>query len=420
MMIAIPRLPLARPHAAFRATLLLAALAPLAAPAATVRNLCAPHVVARDVVVTAQQRRAAGDRVTPPSLIDPVNGFAWPDTQIGVVRSRDGKTMLFFASDGGCHARCTSVTQRDGSITRTVGGLDNPLGGGRPVENLIEGGGVDPPIDYVGAGPVFRVPDGQEGAGALLIVYHAERATYFPPHSYPDPLQYQNSFYSSLGLAKSIDDGLTWTDLGEIIRANQPYTPSVAGYDIGDGNLVVDPSGAYLYIYFPDRIASGRSDTFMSVARAPMRAVLDAAFGAGPRPAFTKYDHGRWDQPGIGGLSSGVLPGPYPSYAGDPGIAFDDALGRYVAIFDDTQDISWAESPDGIHWADPVLLQKTDPTEASALYAVPVGMGDDPSRLGKTSYVFYTYYPNPTNPMITHPGWQGAQVRRLTIDCAKS
>jgi hypothetical protein len=388
-----------------------------AAGAPPLTPLCRPHVIASDVVATAAARLAAGARVRPRSLIDPANGFAWPDTPIAAVSSRDGKSWLVFASDGGCHALCDAVTDRYGSITRTVGTPDDPLGAGSPAETVLTSPGLKPPIDYVGGGSVFRVPQGQVGAGNLLMVYHAEQATYFPPYRYPDPLRDQNSFYSHLGLAKSTDEGLTWTDLGAIVRANTPYSPQVAGLEIGDSNLIADRAGRYLYVYFPDRIVGGTSDTFLSVARAPMAALLDQAFDHGPPASFTKYNDGRWDQPGLGGRSSTLLPAPYPAYAGAPRLAFDDDLGRYVVILDDTHNISYAESPDGIHWSDPVLILTVDPAVGSANYGAPIGLGADPGRLGRTYSVYYTLSFSGADPAHP-PGWAGAELRRLTILCA--
>jgi hypothetical protein len=381
------------------------------ASTASVQNLCTPSIITNEVVATADARRAAGKLVRPPSVIDPVNGFAWPDTQLGIVKSLDGTSWLFFGSDGGCHANCDAVTDRYGSITRTIGTLGDPLGSTPPVETVLTSKALAPPVDYVGGGPVIRVPPGLEGAGGLLIVYHIERATYFPPHHYPDPLQYQKSFYSSLGLAKSTDDGLTWTDLGEIISANRPYRADGPPFDVGDGNLIIDPTHKYFYIYFPDSVPDGESDTFMSVARAPVAAVLDAAFGGGPRAGFHKLYRGAWDEPGLGGRSTTVLPRPFPSYAGDAVVAFDDSLGRYIAILDDTQNINYAESPDGLTWADPAPILRGDPAVSSVLYGAPASLTGDSGTVGQRYFIYYTDYPNDGS------GWAGAQLRRLTVSC---
>src|SRR5262249_27714113 len=146
---------------------------------------------------------------------------------------------------------------------------------------------------YMGGGPVYQVPVGMTGAGNLLLVYHAE----FPV----------DSLYAVLGLAASSDNGLHWTDLGEIIRLNQAYTLGLDGFEIGDGPLVLSPDGKYFYQYFPDWIANGTlhttTTTNVSVARALAASVLDAAFGS-PRQhtvPFEKFYKGNWRlQPGIG------------------------------------------------------------------------------------------------------------------------
>jgi hypothetical protein len=65
-------------------------------------QVCTPKILANKLVVTPAQREAAGDIAQPP-LTDQADGFAWPDTPMGVLRSDEG--YVFFASDGGLHSR---------------------------------------------------------------------------------------------------------------------------------------------------------------------------------------------------------------------------------------------------------------------------------------------------------------------------
>jgi hypothetical protein len=155
----------------------------------------------------------------------------------------------------------------------------------------------------MGGGPVFRVPADMPGAGNLLVVYHAELPN--------------DALYAALGLAESTDHGLHWTDLGEIIRLNQAYAVGLDGFEIGDGPLVLSPDRKYFYLCFPDWLANGTlhtttsagnsTTTNVSVARAPVASVLDAAF-ASPHPhtvPFQKFYQGDWRlQPAIGGAST--------------------------------------------------------------------------------------------------------------------
>jgi hypothetical protein len=220
-----------------------------AASAQSVTPLCTPKIIANQELVAPAQRLAAGNIAQPP-LTDTADGFAWPDTPLGVVKSGSG--YAFFGSDGGKHSRQLWQghwygNNKYGSITRTLGTLDNPLGSGPPIDVTINPN-PDPAVnpfyqsyDYMGGGPVYKVPAGMVGAGNLLMVYHAEIAT----------IQTQ-SFDSIFALAASTDQGMSWTDLGEIIRVNQGYRTDMDGFDIGDAPLVVSPDGKYFYIYFRD------------------------------------------------------------------------------------------------------------------------------------------------------------------------
>jgi hypothetical protein len=372
------------------------AASPISATAQTITQLCQPEVSTPQQVVSAAQRRAAGKIATPP-LTDPQNGFAWPDSEFGVLKSATGFT--FFASDGGYHA----ANGKYGSVTRTEGTLDNPLGSAPPVDVIINPNlKVNPnypSYTYLGGGRIYQVPPGNPGAGNLLDLYHAEINT-------------NTSFYSLLGLAASSDNGVTWTDLGEIIRLNQAYAANLAGFDIGSPRLVLSPDEKYFYVYFPDWIANGTTQpttaTIVSVARASVTSVFEAAFGSAPHAArFAKYYLGEWNQPALGGLSTDLNPN--SNFAGSANVAYSDFLMRYVMITDDTQSIAYAESEDGLAWTDPVLLGHFVSSQTSADYAVPIGTGSDPNILGQQFDVFFTHG--------SPEGWPGNSVLRFSVTC---
>jgi hypothetical protein len=371
---------------------------PTGAAAESITPLCQPAVGNLTTVVTAAQRKAAGQEAIPP-ITDRQFGFAWPDSEFGVLKA--GASYTFFASDGAHH----NQNNKYGSVTRTFGTLDNPLGTAPPIDVIIHpnpDAAVNPnygAYTYLGGGRIYRVPEGKPGARSLLDVYHAEINT-------------DTSFYSLLGLAVSRDDGVHWTDLGEIIRPNQPYEAGLAGFDIGSPRLVESPDGQYFYVYFPDWIANGTTQpttaTIVSVARASIASVVEAASGERPHAAaFDKYYEGEWSQPGIGGLSTDLNPN--AGYAGSANVAYDSAFGRYVMITDDTQHIAYAESADGLSWTLPVLLDQDENDQTSFNYAVPIGTGDDPNVLGEQFYVFFTYG--------SLQGWPGNSVQRFTVTC---
>ena len=394
-----------KPHAIIAC--LITAAASVSAETQVIAQRCTPKVTANVVVASPKQRYDASQRAEPP-LTDTGTGFAWPDTPMGVIKTADG--YEFFASDGGQHSRQMwrghwVGNNKSGSVVTTMGTLDNPLGTGDP-QNVSLSSSPDPGVNpnyssygYMGGGPVYQVPAGMTGAGNLLATYHAELPN--------------DALYAALGLAASTDNGLHWTDLGEIIRLNQAYAVGLDLWEIGDGPLVLSPDGKYFYLYFPDWIANGTphatSTTNVSVARAPVASVLNAAFGSA-RPhtvAFEKFYEGSWHlQPGIGGASTDL--NPRSAYRGYLDIHYNRALQRYVLIISDDTDFAYSESIDGLTWTIPTLLGTFGPIAA---YPTAVGFGDDPHVLGKSFYVYFTHLPTDGT------GWTNGALRRLTLSC---
>lgn len=404
-----------------RAAVSLLLLTTGAAPAATV---CGPVVLGETTVETTAQTVAAGKLVVPQSLVGPT-GFDWNDTQLGAFRSADGTHLEFLASDGSCHRDCNGPRERDGSVTLTQGSLDRPLGTAAPAETIIGKPGAVLPayMLYAGGGSVTRVPPGHPAAGALLLIYQAARASYEAGYRYPDCDAQgfcngqQNGFYSYIGLAASTDEGLHWHDFGLVVSVNQPYDPQLT-VDIGNGNLIADPPGAaspkFFRLYFPDRLKAkgvpGGIGTRLSVARVPYAALLTAVAGDSALPAFEKYYHGQWNEPGLGGASTDLIGEP-SHLDGDMVVAWNGALHRYAGIFDNTQTIKYIESSDGLTWSEPVkLAPHIRPSEETALYATPIGTGSDPNVLGTNFYIFYNF-------QRFGEGWASTELRRMQIGC---
>jgi hypothetical protein len=379
--------------------------------AQTLQPVCRPTMSAPIEVATSHQRYVAGTKAQPP--ITQNQGFDWPDAQLSVLKTDDG--YYFFSIDAGIHYRQLwhghwFGNNNSGSVVRTLGTLDNPLGEAAPIDVVIDRN-PDPKVNprncdptrhphsgcytYIGGGPVYQVPPGRVGAGNWLLVYHAE---------------YNNPNYYQLGLAISSDKGLHWTDIGEVIRFNMPfsYQGSPASAAIGDPPLVTSPDGKYFYLYFQDWLINGVY-TNTSVARAPIDEVLRDAFGGGAHFAapFKKYYRGAWDQPGIGGASTDLIPEAH--YGGGNNVAYNTYIHRYMMFDSDSQNYSYAESPDGLHWTNTVFLGMLGYVPDVAGYSGPIGLGDDPGLLGKDFYVYYTQFRGP---------WPGAQsVKRFTLSC---
>jgi hypothetical protein len=267
----------------------------------------------------------------------------------------------------------------------------------------------------MGGGPVFQIPQGLPHAGALLVTYHAELPN--------------DALYAALGLAASTDNGRHWKDLGEVVRLNQGYAVGLDGFEIGDGPLVLSPDGKYFYLYFPDWLANGSlhtvnaagasTTTNVSVARALVSSVLEAAFGPSPidrdapvslRPhtvAFEKFYKGAWNlQPGIGGASTDLSP--KSAYSGYIDIHYNVDIKRYVMIISNDTNFAYAESVDALTWTVPTLLGNFD---TIAAYPTAVGLGEDPHILGKSYYVYFTHLPTDGT------GWTDGSLQRFTVSC---
>jgi hypothetical protein len=376
-------------------------------------GVCPVHVTANDVIVSDHEREETGFYVQPPGIIPDPSAwphFAWSDTSLGVVRNLDGSGYLFFGSDGGCHENCGDQnTWRWGSVTKSEGTLDNPLGEplGNPNPPVYEFAFPTSPnwpshISYAGGGPVYRVPNGEPGAGSLLLVYHIERTA--------------NPFYSYTGIAKSTDEGMSWRDLGLILSVPHPFDPTGAS-DVGENPLVpyTDPATQqkYFYIFFPQHCWTATAQcsdfTFISVARAPYEALLTAAAaGNSLSDMFLKYYNGEWNQPGMGGLATETFPGVTGTTDGDFQIVWSDYRNRFIAMVDNAEYIAYGESVDGTYWPPMQTLLGPAPNSYVYGYANAVGLGEDPSVLGNT---FYSYYTDSND-------WQPSSVNRLTITTA--
>ena len=108
-------------------------------------------------------------------------------------------------------------------------------------------------IEYVGGGPTLRVDE-----DTIAMVQHFERW----------PAGGSLNFWSSFGVAKSLDEGESWECLGEMLTMSYDYNPAATQYqqDMQGGPIV--PIGLYYYIYFREYIGPiNWDDSYWSVAR---------------------------------------------------------------------------------------------------------------------------------------------------------
>jgi hypothetical protein len=204
------------------------------------------------------------------------------------------------------------------------------------------------------------------------------------------------------------------TYLGRLASPALAFTDATSNVDMGLPrlNVATDSDGTeYFRVYFPDfRLVDGtQAATGLSVARAPVREVLDAA-AQGRTVEWRKYSgSGGWDQPAWGGDSADINPGQPMAWA--PQVAHSSALDASVmAAAVSPREMVLSTSANGIDDWSPRAPLLRDPDRYDA-YANLVGSGGDPDDLRREFYLYYLQWPSPD------PDWTNARVMRRTVTC---
>ena len=118
--------------------------------------------------------------------------------------------------------------------------------------------------DYAGANFVFTATNHEN----LLMIYHGETRTFGKARK-PDP---PFPFYAQVGLARSADDGLTWTRLGAIISGSDPKPsalPKTFQTGVPEPGAII--AGNYIYVFYPYFSTPGCPDRDRPLFRLPVR-----------------------------------------------------------------------------------------------------------------------------------------------------
>ena len=301
------------------------------------------------------------------AAISPTLGY-WPDSGQGIINNLDG-TYTFLGSCGG---------SLPGVMGKAVGTFTNPLSVSSG--HVALSGQKDTPdalaaaIHYAAGGPVYVDP----GSGMWIMIVHYETLVH------PGSGFYGTQYYSQIGIAKSTDQGGTWTDCGIIITpyhtraemdavwaANNGAAGNFYNAEVGWGPyLIIDGYLYVYYIYVDGEIQAGGGLTYqegMGVARALLSDVVTAAATA-TVPTFHKYHAGTWTELGIHGFGSKVI----PRYVG---LTYSTTRNRFLGlrITDFTGsgkiEFGYYESDDGVTWSPtPEIVQTADTLVNPASY----------------------------------------------------
>jgi len=306
--------------------------------------------------------------------------------------------------------------------------------------------GITGPFDrnYAGGGPAIRVthPDGRRG---VLLIYHAEVQWYSDgPCAAPGA---SLCFYGTLGMAFSADDGLTFQKLGLIIQAHISratfHTPPYLGgnvpigngpFVLGDANgnavdpRLADPNQTYIYVFYVDNQEDlgaadpcGAAKACLAVARAPLAAVIQAAFAnTSVTGLFQKYFNGGFTEPAAPPDPNGTLPtnnaGRYtPILSGQfsPSAVYDAATRQVILATVSGGKIELRVSQNVLEWSPPAVatLVENSPPFNEVRYPSLIGELDDANIAGGQPWLFYSREP-------TGGSWPQTEfmVTRLQVD----
>lgn len=249
----------------------------------------------------------------------------------------DGQGFYLFNSWGGAPRRATGTGLGDAVDTNPGGDSStyNDTGAGRWLEAVIR----------------------DDDSGQLYGWYHEEIATRCPQGW---------RFWPRIGAVVSTDDGATWDDLGIILwprdgtvtcETDHPVTNG----GIGDFSVIADNASAadrYLYFIFSsyggDLVEQGVS--FARMSWIDRDHPLDPLSG---QSRAIKWDGDGWDAPGIGG--------------------------RSVAVFHDSQQVTWTSLQNNGYWG-PSVHWNVDLNKFIVLMSRSHGGNYDPQGI----YMTYT------------------------------
>jgi hypothetical protein len=240
--------------------------------------------------------------------------------------------------------------------------------------------------DYAGADLVWPATNGTD----LLMLYHGETWT-FGTNAANDHVP----GWASVGLARSLDNGINWTNRQAVITGSDPKpdtNPPVAQiYGVVEPGAIIASNYIYAYYaYFPSTPVTNPSGSVIQVARSAL--ANDGAPGT-----WFKYYTNAFNSPGLGGQGSQIV----PTICGctrpaQPWPVFSTYLNAYVMIFLANEGWFFSTSTDLFSWSSPVQFftalnnefTQGLPTDENVILITP---GNPTQVIGQTGIVLYAH-----------------------------
>lgn len=242
--------------------------------------------------------------------------------------------------------------------------------------------------DYAGADFVWTATNGTD----LLMLYHGETwafGTNAPNNHSPG--------WASVGLARSSDGGITWSNRQQIITGSDPVpanNPPVAQiYGAVEPGAIIASNFIYCYYaYFPSTPATNPAGPVIHVARS-------ALTNDGASNTWFKYYNHAFNSPGLGGqgsqISTNVCGCTRPA---QPWPVFSTYLNAYVLVFLANEGWFFSTSTNLVTWSSPVQFFTAPnneftsglPTDENVILVTP---GNPVQVIGQTGIVLYAHTP---------------------------
>jgi hypothetical protein len=267
--------------------------------------------------------------------------YCVPDEHMTYMRQVDGSARFWVAGGatppggGNAVAGAIGLTTTDFSsfspLTLLDGNAVSGISANRPGSENFD-------ADYVGPGSVIRASNGSD----LLMFYHAENHLFDGVHYDTGP------FYSSIGLARSTDNGTTWSRVGQVITGITPKPVQPPPGALGAAGPSVIVSGGYIYLFYIDVGNYSVFPDLVHVARSSIAS--DGAPGT-----WYKYYEGTFSEPGLGGMSTPVQgqvpPDEVTHGAFWPHVNYNKCLNTFLMTFQTSDDYYYySTSSDLVNW----------------------------------------------------------------------
>ncbi|HEV2646750.1 MAG TPA: hypothetical protein VGU46_10330 [Acidobacteriaceae bacterium] len=360
-------------------------------------------------------------------------GFAYgpPDGTIGALATSNGNYMFFMAANSAASCLGSPTTEGTYRLGGTLTSISAPYGCTASMSDKSpDPNGYTFDQNYSGGGPVLKITSG--GTTGILHIYHGE--------FHAGTCRVGSCFYSSLGMAVSLDGGATFSKLGEVV---QPYVTrdsilsASRDLDVGSGTLVLgdgngnfvanaaaaDPTTLYVYVFYadidPTLPAPCDNGPCFAVARAKFSDVIAAAFAkntAAFPTLFQKFYNGSFSQAGTSGDANAAMNSghysPVVSAAGSfPSVIYDTATSQWVMVFEQGNDsVHMRHGSSLTNWSavDDAGGSFTNAPNGE-IYTTLLGESGDPNVSNGNPYLVYV------KDTVPWPSWPNATVTERVV-----